>query len=637
MRLRFPRPTRHHATLWAALALAAACGSDGGGGPGGGGGTVQTGPSPGALTASSGELYWSESGEAPLQRLPSGASTPVTVVPKVSVPLGLAVTPSYVYWTGERNGFAPSGCAGPGVIRTLHRTDLATGATVLLRTGDGCSGGSGDVVVAGGFIYWVTSTSSPNTWTLQKLALAGGAPPTPVIWTTTPIVALAHDATHLYWMENDQLNGTALSRVPVAGGTIEPLALSSGSRTGSFALNATYLFYTVAIQGGDELRRVPITGGNAQEAIDTLLVPPIKLTADATSLYLADSDSLYALPVDGGAGVRLATFTDTPLDLELDGVTLHWSETTGPASHETGTIHRVPVSGGGVVTELPAGGDAPRALAVATSGLYWTEGGPVGGIEGFGQIARLGAAPGQVDTIANGILEDNPPFALSATHIYVADRWRIKRVPRAGGRVQTVSRADDMVESIATDGASVYWVQRPFGSVLRALATGGPPVPLGSPPPPAQGPGGPIRVQGGTVYWISHYDALLSVPAGGGQVNPLATGLPFLSDFVVDNQFVYFSEYDGQDISRLAIGGGSPSFVAAGTSFSYKSLAQDGGNLYWIDQINVGRVAKAGGNPIYLNPNALASDPTFPATIAVLGQTVAWTHPPAGVVQFAPK
>jgi len=638
MPLRFSRTTHHPRTLGLALALTLACGGDGGGGggPGGGkGGTIQTGPNPGSLIGSSGDLFWSESGEAPIQRLPASASIPVTLASRFSVPLGLAVTASHVYWTGERTGFAPSGCAGPGVIRTLHRTDLGTGATTLLHNGDGCSGGTGDVVMGGGFTYWVTSTSSPNTWTLQKLALAGGIPAT-VAWTTVPIVALAHDATHLYWMENDQLMGTALWRVPLAGGAAELIGLANGSRTPAFALNATHLFFTAAITGGDELRRAAIAGGT-QEAIDTLPLPPLKLVADATSLYLADSDSLYALPVDGGDGVRLASFTDPPLDLELDGTTLLWSESTGPAHNETGTIHRVPAAGGAVMTELPAGGDAPRALAVAPSGLYWTEGGPVGGIEGFGQIARLGAGPGQVDTIASGVLSANPPLAVTATHVYVADGWRIKRVARGGGRVQTVSRATDEVESVAADDASAYWVQRPFGSVFRASATGGPPVPLGTPPPAAQGPGGPIRVQGGTVYWMSHFDAILSVPAGGGQVTPLATGLPFLSDFVVDDQFVYFSEQDGQDISRLPIGGGGPSFVAAGTPFSHKSLALDASNLYWIDQINVGRVSKAGANPAYLNPNALASDPGFPATIALWGESVAWTHPPAGVVQFVPR
>jgi hypothetical protein len=632
-----PRHICLRAGALAVVTLACGCG-DGANGPGdpNGGRTIQTGPEPAHLVASSGDLFWSETSEAPIRALLGGARSPVTLAARFSVPAGLSVTGTDIYWTGERSGFAPSGCAGPRVIRTLNRTDRVTGATVLLAEGDGCSGGTGDVVVGGGNVYWVTSTSSPNTWTLQKLALAGGTP-TGVILTSVPIVALAHDATHLYWMENDQTVGTGLWRVPLAGGTLQPLALSTGSRTGSFALHGSDLYFTVALYpGGEEVRRIPLAGGTPT-AIDTLPAPPLKLLADATHLYLADADSIYSLPVTGGTPVRLAGVNDPPLDLILDGATLLWSEATGPAHGETGTIRRVPIGGGPVVTELSAGGDAPRSLAVSGGTIYWTEGGPVGDLEGFGQIASQLPGTGRVDTVASGVLSDSPPIDVNGGYVYVADKWRVKRVPRTGGRVQTITRADDQIESLATDGASVFWAQRPLAKAFRAAAAGGAPVPLGTPPPASTGPAGPIHALNGWVYWMSGYSAILRVPAAGGQVTPLATGLPFLSDLVVDDDYVYFSEQDGSNINRIPVGGGAPAFIASGTRFSYKSLALDATNLYWIDQVNVGRVAKAGGNIAYLNPNSLVTDPGFPASIAVRGQDLAWTHPPVGVIQIVPK
>jgi hypothetical protein len=68
-----------------------------------------------------------------------------------------------------------------------------------------------------------------------------------------------------------------------------------------------------------------------------------------------------------------------------------------------------------------------------------------------------------VDTVASGVLSARPPIDVSGGYVYVADKWWVKRVPRVGGRVQTITRADDQIESLATDGASVFRAQRPAG------------------------------------------------------------------------------------------------------------------------------------------------------------------------------
>jgi len=65
---------------------------------------------------------------------------------------------------------------------------------------------------------------------------------------------------------------------------------------------------------------------------------------------------------------------------------------------------------------------------------------------------------------------------------------------------------------------------------------------------------------------------------------------------VVDHNYVFFSEQGGPNINRIPVGGGAPASIASGTLFSYKSLALDATNLYWIDQVDVGRAAKADGN-----------------------------------------
>jgi len=77
--------------------------------------------------------------------------------------------------------------------------------TTELDTGDNyaVSGCAADVVVDGGYVYWVTSTA-PNVYAIRKTPVAGG-PSSTVI--TTPgevhIEALAGGGGNLYWMENN--------------------------------------------------------------------------------------------------------------------------------------------------------------------------------------------------------------------------------------------------------------------------------------------------------------------------------------------------------------------------------------------------------------------------------------------------
>jgi hypothetical protein len=639
--------TRHYPAFLIASLLflgSISCGGDSGDGGNGTGPPdpdsgilLATGSFPAYLIAADGDLFWSETSETPVRVRRAQGTTSQALSQRFSVPIGLTLTSNDLFWTGSRSGFSPSGCAGPDVTRTLNRTDRSTGQTTLLAIEDSCGlFATGDVIVVGGQIFWATAIASPNTYTLRSMPVGGGTS-VPVATAMIPIVALKTDGANLYWMENGQTEGTNLRRIPVVGGSTVTLATTSGSRTHDFAINGTDAFFTRALYPtGEEVLRVSLAGG-APVPVDTLVSTPSKLAVDVTQLYLGYPTGIAAIPVTGGDETPLATTSDPLVDLLLDGSTVLWSESSGPAHGETGTIQRVPAIGGPVTTELADGGDAPRELAVDPSGIYWTEGGPIGWIEGVGQIGHLIPGGGGVDTVASGVLSDTPPIAVAGGYVFVADRWRIKRFPRAGGRVQTVTRADDRIESLATDGTNVYWVQGGLTQAYRAPASGGAPVLLGTPPPGSQGPAGPIYVEGGNVYWMSDYSAILRVPTTGGAVEPVATDLPFVADFVVDADHVYFSETDTGDIKRISVSGGAATMLASSLRGSYITLAQDATSLYWIDQVLVGRVAKSGGGIAYINPDPLAADPFTPASIAALPTEIAWTHPPIGYIQVVPK
>ena len=144
-------------------------------------------------------------------------------------------------------------------------------------------------------------------------------------------------------------------------------------------------------------------------------------------------------------------------------------------------------------------------------------------------------------------------------------------------------------------------------------------------------------MQNGRVFWSPNFTAILSAPSTGGAPDTVAVNVDFLSDFVVDGSNVYYSEMDAGDIQRIPTGGGTAVPLHSELSGSYYILAQDGSNIYWINQVHVGRVPKTGGTGVYLDGGAIAEDPFFAASIAVDGSKVYWTNPPVQRIGFGGK
>lgn len=609
----------------------------GGNGGGSAGFLTNTGSYPAHLVADNGVLFWSETSENPVQMIPLAGGSPVALAQKMGVPAGFAVLGQDVFWLEERSGVSPSGCAGPGVIRRLNRTSLNGGATTLLATGDGCAGGSTDVVVDGGYAYWVSSTASPNTYTIRKTPTTGGASATVTTTSWVPIVAIAGTAGTLYWMENNYPDSTgAIRRIPTSGGETVTLASGFTSRAGTFAINSASIFHTEAnFPSSENLIRVPLNG-DPSSVLAVLANTPGKLAADDTSIYWIDSAGVSSLPVAGGSPLVLANAGGTPLDLLLRGTNVLWTETNGPAHGETGTVKSVPKTGG-TVTELVKGGNAPRHLGGDASSLYWTEGGDIGLIEGYGRIARIPAGGGSVETVVAGVASDSPPIAVTNTHVIVADKFCIKKIPISGGVAETIAKGSFYITDLVADGAYVYWVEDPQSVVFRALLDGGDVSVLATVTGVPAGPSGPIRLHNGTIYWMTHFDAILSVPAAGGMVRIVASGLPFLSDFVVDESNIYFSEMDTGNIKKMPVAGGDATALANSVRGSYIILAVDGASLYWIDQVSIGKAPKTSGGSSFVVSGGLASDPYFPASLALEGTSIYWTEPPLGEIHKTQK
>ena len=622
-------------------------------GPGISNGPLAFASQPANMVVRNGNIFWTDASAGLVKQSVKGGEV-VPLFGRMGDPIGMAAGGEELFWIEERGGFAASGCAGQGVVRVLKRL-AADGSTVSeVASGDACSGGTADLVVDDTNIYWVNSTSSPSNYIISKVPRSGG-PATTLVTTTKQIVGLTGDLNNIYWQEEGMgpitlpkgLEGSAISTIAKGGGATQLLV--NGALNGLITMpDGGYLPGSwfprggLAVLGGELffsntnlLFKVPVTGGVLVELATVTNADNSNYirrlaAADGTVVWL-DGTSVKSLPTTGGAPQTLAATTMSPFDLLITGGKAFWSETSGTAHGETGTLKAVPLSGGTIETVVQ-GGDAPRRLAVVGSQLYWSEGGPIGQIEGFSRLARIPIVGGQQVTVLLGV--GGGPIAVDDSNLYVGSGFRLYRIPINGGPPETLARGDDRIYSLASDGSHVFWLEGPFAVVRRVPVGGGVIETLfSSAISPLSGPAGPIRVNGGYVYWMSHYSAISRIPTGGGPVQTIVSIDPLpllLSDFVTDGMNVYFSIQDTGEIKRVPVTGGSSTKLANGMSGSSISLALNSNILFWIDQLSMARVPLTGGPIVLMRGVNNAATP--PASIAVDGASLYWTETALGAV-----
>ncbi|MGA9521327.1 MAG: hypothetical protein WBV82_07680 [Myxococcaceae bacterium] len=194
-------------------------------------------------------------------------------------------------------------------------------------------------------------------------------------------------------------------------------------------------------------------------------------------------------------------------------------------------------------------------------------------------------------------VKDAGTIRLSATHVYFVDRAEaaIRRVPKAGGAVETVLSAPGKLLSVefALDDKYVYAVVQEggtFGQVARA-------------------------------------------PLAGGQPEYLLGGDIYDPGIAVDGTHVYLTKKDR--VVRFPKDGGiflEPEVIASGQD-NATAIAVDGSNVYWIDiglgnpaiGCNAGEGKVRAWNKLTRATRLIASRETCPFDLAVDGSTLYWT------------
>ncbi len=605
-----------------------------------------------SIVQSGGELFFTDATDQPLKKvsLSTGTITPLAI--RFGSAENVVVRGQSVYWVDGGN---------------LNQTSLDGQTTVVLARGmrDSETNVTADLVVDDSSVYWVNTVSSQScspacTWIIQRVPLDGSAPVT-VATANRSVVALTGDADHLYWEELSLepvaagcLCGSKVQSVPKAGGAA--LVLVDGTLNGNLpppgpgyeqaswypaaglavTANAVlfvnsgiqYTVYSVPLAGGS-LTAVATISTSGQYALNAIR----GLSVVGANSYWIDpyNHALYTVPVAGGTVSPLATGIGVPtvnaaISLAVTATTAYWSEagTYGGCCIQagTGTLKSVPL-GGGTVSTLFSGLDAPVALTIDGSNAIWAE---------SWRVASAPLAGGIPATLASGISTSMARIAVDASRIYILDADFIKTLPTAGGTVEKLAASSGGIatlslinQDIAVDGTSVYWTIKDIGGgpmVQKVTLTGGAPVILSvdSTLPNPQDCYWRIALDAQSVYWSagsSQYPEgcrIMKVPLDGGTTTTLVE-YAYLADFTVDGTNVYFSELGSNpgSIQQISVGGGAIKPFA--TDVVGAVLVNDAAHVYWNDprSATVFQLPKAGGagtTPVGFQL-ASATDPTL--------------------------
>ena len=589
-------------------------------------------------TVNTGYLFWSDDSQTPIKKVSLSDGNVTDLVNRLGDPEHLITSGQYLYWVGS--GSVASVALGINT-RTLNISTLDGNSTVVLAVGNPTR--SEDIIVDDNNVYWFSSKLGTGEYTIEKVPLDGSA--LQILYSTSlEIRSMVRDATHLYWLEGGTLDAVIIKKMPLGGGEVSIVVDGTdiyNGFVGNIVLDGSDI-YVAEVQypypGNARLLKFDVTNGAATIVADIPSFPK-KLTVDETNIYWIDAGSYVVedgevnlIPKNGGSMTTLASGLLDPKDILLDSENVFWAESDGLI----GRIKKVPISGG-TVTTLIDEVDSPIIVTVNGPDIYWIEGGARARLDGFGRIAKMPINGGSDNTIISGIIRnmslgwEGMPITADNTNVYFADRKTIKKVSHNGGPVEKLAIAGDYIEDLTTDGINVYWIDKsPMIRIAKVSINGGPKEILSH---EVVGPSGRIIVNNGYVYWMAHYDTIAKVPIDGGLTEIVASDLPFLADFTVDDAYAYFSEWDTGRIRKVSLNDGTiTELINLGPSAS-RRLAVDSYNLFWTDSY-LGKIPVDGGSITVIDQITVCGTGA-PNSVVVDDTSVYWTDVCSGEIKMA--
>ena len=288
--------------------------------------------------------------------------------------------------------------------------------------GGECTGGRCEVILASGItspiavaidatsIYWTDQSD------LMSVSLSGGTVTT-LVSGRSGVSGLAVDATSVYWAETGTVASAtgAVMKMSKVGGPITTLA-SAQYYPSSIAIDCPLPSGSCTAQNvywsnlsGDSVVRTPLDGGAPRTLAELNLNPhnnaasPVGIAVDGTSVYWTIPDpggSVKSVPVGGGtvATVAAGQGSSQPWGIATDATSVYWTDLT---SQTASFVMRTAKGSGTNTTFASSNGSwaGPSAIASDGTSVYWTNGG------GYPLESTAYVGSGQVMKCTSGIMQ----------------------------------------------------------------------------------------------------------------------------------------------------------------------------------------------------------------------------------------
>jgi hypothetical protein len=337
-----------------------------------------------------------------------------------------------------------------------------------------------DINVVGSGVYWIDSGNKA----LDTVPLAGGTVTTLVSGLALPSdlnvpVSMTVTGAHAYWTEPGNVVGCCLrlgtgsiKRISLSGGSVTAIA-SGLDRPGGVDVDAETLAWFEMWR----LARRPHASGEVLTIASGIAADMPRIAADATYVYVLDTDLIKRVPIAGGpveklAPTRFGAFSDFSTvgqDITTDGRYVYWTIKDAAGAP---VVQKVPVAGGAAVTlALEASNPKPQdcywRIAVDARNVYWSAGSatlPVGCA-----VKKVPLDGGAITTLI-----DYPrvsDFTVDANTLYFGELGTypgtIQKTPIDGGGISLV--ATSVVPWVMTNTASeLLWLD-PWEGGIRVF------------------------------------------------------------------------------------------------------------------------------------------------------------------------
>lgn len=267
--------------------------------------------------------------------------------------------------------------------------------------------------------------------------------------------ALALDSDRVYWASpgSDCEHGQIRS-VPKAGGSITTLAADEPNPRALAVDDARVYYYDGC--GTGLLRSVPKSGGSVVD-LPIVIKPedPRVLTVHAGFVYF-NAYGMLRIPTSGGTQ-SVVDETVFAVALAADAAGIYWS---GPAIANNSDVI-VGLDSGDDPHVVAHVGDVRWGLALDSTYIYFNSG---------DFIRRVPRAGGDVTTIT---VANAWKLAVDDTHVYwtegvLGSDCAVKKAPKAGGEATLLASCTGAYLDIAVDDRCVYWTNLYGSNVMRA-------------------------------------------------------------------------------------------------------------------------------------------------------------------------